>query len=74
MKINYPSNFHDLIKELPLAFDPFGDLSDDAYCTLLETVSDYLLMKGINREGDGVNGIGAMCESLLDWLADQEEM
>ena len=73
MKINYPREFCFLIRSLELEFDPFDELNDDQYCDLLEAVSEYLQLHGINSAGDGVNETGALCEGLLDWLVDQEE-
>ena len=73
MNYQYPEKYIDLLKSLELEFDPFDELSDDQYCDLLEAVSEYLQLHGINSTGDGVNETGALCEGLLDWLVDQEE-
>ena len=74
MKYQYPEKFVELLRSLELEFVPFGELNDDQYCDLMEAVSEYLQFHGINSAGDGVNEIGALCEGLLDWLVDQEEM
>lgn len=49
--------------------DPSVDMDDDKQFDLEDKVSAYLQTYGINDAGDGVNGIGFMCEEILTVIA-----
>lgn len=68
MKMVFTEKQLDVLGNAGLSFSPGDDLSDDQLFEMDEKVSDYLVDHGI--DGDEINEIGVVCESILDAIAE----
>jgi len=69
MKINLNEEQVSILTNMDFDFDVTGDLSDDEILEIDDKVSDYFALKGI-KENDEVNGIGLICESIIDTISE----
>ena len=68
MKIDFTEKQLGVLRSSGLTFDLDEDLSEEQLLEMDEKVSDYFAYHGI--EGDDVNEVGVVCESILDIIAD----
>lgn len=72
MRLNFNKKQIDLLRKIPFDFDVSGDLTDDQILEIDEQVADYFARHGI-ANGDDVNDIGIVCESIIDLISDLPE-
>jgi len=69
--VHWEKKQQEVLKSIPLTFDPLFDIPEDRIAEFEEAVADHLQLHGLND--DGVNDIGRICESILDKLFDSEK-
>ena len=68
MRLEFNNKQLRLLEDMKFDFDVSGNLSEEELEELDESVSDYLSTHGL--DGDDVNEIGIVCESILDMIAE----
>lgn len=68
MRLDFNNEQLKLLENMEFDFDVSGNLSEEELEVLDESVSDYLVTHGL--DGDDVNQVGIVCESILDMIAE----
>lgn len=68
MRLDFNDEQLKLLENMEFDFDVSGNLSEEELEVLDESVSDYLVTHGL--DGDDVNQVGIVCESILDMIAE----
>lgn len=68
MRLDFNNKQLKLLENMEFDFDVSGNLSEEELEVLDESVSDYLVTHGL--DGDDVNHVGIVCESILDMIAE----
>ncbi|MBS4958153.1 MAG: hypothetical protein KHZ99_14045 [Clostridium sp.] len=69
MKLNFNKEQIELLNKIGFDFDVTSELSDDEIFEIDDKVSDYFAYNGLSDK-DQVNGIGLICESIMDILGE----
>lgn len=69
MELKFNKEQIELLNKIGFDFDVTSKLSDDEILEIDDKVSDYFAYHGLG-DNDTVNGVGLICESIMDVLGE----